>query len=222
MTGLLSPPPLSDRVPGRVKSVSQGSGVGYDSDSVEMHPMDECLEAQYYHVQCRLGEGGGGGGGGGGGYDRAGASRSWGLRKQAIQNWQRRPYRNSTEGEEGDVSDDVGSCSRTTESEAELWEQEHRVPTDCQQPCRSAYRLGTHPSTHTGAVCVCVFICICILCVRGPITSLLLISRTYIQIWSCSIHSTVRKQVMIQDLCKGSPQRSVVFPGRDHDRSIHP
>src|SRR4029434_2461846 len=51
-------PPLSDRVPGRVKSVSQGSGVGYDSDSVEMHPMDECLEAQYYHVQCRLGEGG--------------------------------------------------------------------------------------------------------------------------------------------------------------------
>ncbi|KAL2098243.1 hypothetical protein ACEWY4_007450 [Coilia grayii] len=133
---------VSDRHPspntgvsGRVKSVSQGSGGGYDSDSVEMHPMDECLEAQYYHVQCRLGEGGGGGGG----YDRAGASRSWGLRKQAIQNWQRRPYRNSTEGEEGDVSD-VGS--RTTESEAELWEQERRIPTDCQQSSRAAYRLG--------------------------------------------------------------------------------
>uniref|UniRef100_A0A3B4YV42 F-box protein 41 n=1 Tax=Stegastes partitus TaxID=144197 RepID=A0A3B4YV42_9TELE len=91
---------------GRIKSVSQGSG-GYDSDSVEMHPMEECPEAQYYHMQCRLGEGG---------YDRSPGcgSRNWGLRKQAIQNWQRRPYRNSTEGEEGDVSD-VGS--RTTESE---------------------------------------------------------------------------------------------------------
>uniref|UniRef100_A0A8C3N7R7 F-box only protein 41 n=1 Tax=Geospiza parvula TaxID=87175 RepID=A0A8C3N7R7_GEOPR len=42
-------------------------------------------------------------------------------RRQAIQNWHRRPYRNSTEGEEGDVSD-VGS--RTTESEAEAWEPE--------------------------------------------------------------------------------------------------
>ncbi|XP_076150844.1 F-box only protein 41 [Alosa pseudoharengus] len=124
----------STGVPGHVKSMSQGSGGGYDSDSVEMHPMDECLEAQYYHVQCRLGEGGGGGG-----YDRAGASRSWGLRKQAIQNWQRRPYRNSTEGEEGDVSD-VGS--RTTESEAELWDQECHIPADCQQPSRAAYRLG--------------------------------------------------------------------------------
>uniref|UniRef100_A0A3Q1CJ87 F-box domain-containing protein n=1 Tax=Amphiprion ocellaris TaxID=80972 RepID=A0A3Q1CJ87_AMPOC len=92
---------------GRIKSVSQGSG-GYDSDSVEMHPMEDCPEAQYYHMQCRLGEGG---------YDRSPGcgSRNWGLRKQAIQNWQRRPYRNSTEGEEGDVSD-VGS--RTTESEA--------------------------------------------------------------------------------------------------------
>uniref|UniRef100_A0A4W6C1P2 F-box protein 41 n=1 Tax=Lates calcarifer TaxID=8187 RepID=A0A4W6C1P2_LATCA len=105
---------------GRIKSVSQGSG-GYDSDSVEMHPMEDCPEAQYYHMQCRLGEGAyerspGCGGGGG--------SRNWGLRKQAIQNWQRRPYRNSTEGEEGDVSD-VGS--RTTESEVEMWEQERRA-----------------------------------------------------------------------------------------------
>ncbi|XP_030644155.1 F-box only protein 41 [Chanos chanos] len=119
---------------GHVKSVSQGSG-GYDSDGVELHAMEECPEAQYYHVQCRLGEGG---------YDRApgASSRNWGLRKQAIQNWQRRPYRNSTEGEEGDVSD-VGS--RTTESEAELWEQERRASNDCLQiPAnRSGYRLGT-------------------------------------------------------------------------------
>ncbi|EMP40363.1 F-box only protein 41 [Chelonia mydas] len=42
-----------------------------------------------------------------------------------IQNWHRRPYRDSTEGEEGDVSD-VGS--RTTESEAEVWEQDRRIP----------------------------------------------------------------------------------------------
>ncbi|KAI1887520.1 hypothetical protein AGOR_G00191160 [Albula goreensis] len=116
---------------GRAKSVSQGSG-GYDSDSVEMHPLEECAEAQYYHVQCRLGEAG---------YERAAMSRSWGLRKQAIQNWQRRPYRNSTEGEEGDVSD-VGS--RTTESEAEAWEQERRA-SDPQHaaPSRGGYRLGT-------------------------------------------------------------------------------
>uniref|UniRef100_A0A3B4A6G8 FBX41/ZN365 C2H2-type zinc finger domain-containing protein n=1 Tax=Periophthalmus magnuspinnatus TaxID=409849 RepID=A0A3B4A6G8_9GOBI len=108
---------------GRIKSVSQGSG-GYDSDSVEMHPMEDCPETQYYHMQCRLGEGGG--------YERSpscgGASRNWGLRKQAIQNWQRRPYRNS-EGEEGDVSD-VGS--RTTESE-EMWEQERRAVAEVQQ-----------------------------------------------------------------------------------------
>lgn len=160
LTGLLSFS-CSDRVPGHMKSVSQGSGGGYDSDSVEMHPMDECLEAQYYHVQCRLGEGGGGGGG----YERAGASRSWGLRKQAIQNWQRRPYRNSTEGEEGDVSD---GGSRTTESEAELWEQECRLPADCPQPNRSAYRMGTDSSAHTATLCllgVCLHVysmCVCI------------------------------------------------------------
>uniref|UniRef100_A0A8C7GHV3 F-box protein 41 n=1 Tax=Oncorhynchus kisutch TaxID=8019 RepID=A0A8C7GHV3_ONCKI len=130
---------------GRVKSCSQGTGGGYDSgDSVEMHPMEECPEGQYYHVQCRLGEGGGQGGGGQC-YERAGVSRSWGLRKQAIQNWQRRPYRNSTEGEEGDVSD-VGS--RTTESEAEMWEQQERRATmaETQQsgaPRQSGYRQGT-------------------------------------------------------------------------------
>lgn len=136
------------RASGRVKSFSQGSGGGYDSgDSVEMHPMEECPEGQYYHVQCRLGEGGGQGGGGQC-YERAGVSRSWGLRKQAIQNWQRRPYRNSTEGEEGEEGDvsDVGS--RTTESEAEMWEQQERRATmaETQQsgaPRPSGYRLGT-------------------------------------------------------------------------------
>lgn len=124
---------------GRGKSVSQGSG-GYDSDSVDLHALEECPDAQYYHVQCRLGEEGGGGGGGG--YERVAASRSWGLRKQAIQNWKRRPYRNSTEGEEGDVSD-VGS--RTTESEAEMWEQDRRVESQ-HGGNRGGYRLATGAS----------------------------------------------------------------------------
>ncbi|KAI9525383.1 F-box only protein 41 [Dissostichus eleginoides] len=126
---------------GRIKSVSGGSG-GYDSDSVEMHPMEDCPEAQYY-MQCRLGEAG---------YDRSpgcggGGSRNWGLRKQAIQNWQRRPYRNSTEGDEGDVSD-VGS--RTTESEMEMWEQDRRAVAEVQQSAppyshhsRTTYRSNT-------------------------------------------------------------------------------
>ncbi|XP_053194094.1 F-box only protein 41 [Scomber japonicus] len=126
---------------GRIKSVSQGSG-GYDSDSVEMHPMEDCPESQYYHMQCRLGEGG---------YERSpgcggGGSRNWGLRKQAIQNWQRRPYRNSTEGDEGDVSD-VGS--RTTESEVEMWEQERRAVAEVQQsaaPYPHHSRAGYRPN----------------------------------------------------------------------------
>ncbi|XP_029288932.1 F-box only protein 41 isoform X2 [Cottoperca gobio] len=126
---------------GRIKSVSQGSG-GYDSDSVEMHAMEDCPDAQYY-MQCRLGEGG---------YERStgcggGGSRNWGLRKQAIQNWQRRPYRNSTEGEEGDVSD-VGS--RTTESEVEMWEQERRAVAEVQQsapPYSHHGRSGYRPNT---------------------------------------------------------------------------
>uniref|UniRef100_A0A672IBT9 F-box protein 41 n=1 Tax=Salarias fasciatus TaxID=181472 RepID=A0A672IBT9_SALFA len=125
---------------GRVKSMSQGSG-GYDSDSVEMHPMEECPEAQYYHMQCRLGDAG---------YERSPgcASRNWGLRKQAIQNWQRRPYRNSTEGEEGDVSD-VGS--RTTESEVEMWEQERRAVAEVQHLLLSTGRsegLYSKPCRH--------------------------------------------------------------------------
>ncbi|XP_057699424.1 F-box only protein 41 [Corythoichthys intestinalis] len=126
---------------GRIKSVSQGSG-GYDSDSVEMHPLEDCSEAQYYHMQCRLNEAA---------YERSpGCSRggrNWGLRKQAIQNWQRRPYRNSTEGEEGDVSD-VGS--RTTESEVDMWEQERRAVAEVQQSStpypyhgRSGYRSNS-------------------------------------------------------------------------------
>lgn len=126
---------------GRIKSVSQGSG-GYDSDGVEMHPMEECPEAQYYHMQCRLNEVA---------YERSpgcgGGGRNWGLRKQAIQNWQRRPYRNSTEGEEGDLSD-VGS--RTTESEVDMWEQERRAVAEVQQSCapypyhgRAGYRANT-------------------------------------------------------------------------------
>uniref|UniRef100_A0A8D3BWP6 F-box domain-containing protein n=1 Tax=Scophthalmus maximus TaxID=52904 RepID=A0A8D3BWP6_SCOMX len=124
---------------GRIKSVSQGSG-GYDSDSVEMHPMEDCPEAQYYHMQCRLGEGG---------YERSpgcGGSRNWGLRKQAIQNWQRRPYRNSTEGEEGDVSD-VGS--RTTESEVEMWEQERRAVAEVQQSTWLFLPTGRSDGVHS-------------------------------------------------------------------------
>lgn len=129
------------RASGRVKSVSQGSG-GYDSDSMEMHPMEECPEAQYYHMQCRLGEGG---------YERSpgcggGGSRNWGLRKQAIQNWHRRPYRNSTEGEEGDMSD---VASRTTESEMEMWEQERRAVAEVQQsaaPYPHHGRAGYRPN----------------------------------------------------------------------------
>ncbi|KAK2817116.1 hypothetical protein Q5P01_025307 [Channa striata] len=124
---------------GRIKSVSQGSG-GYDSDSVEMHPMEDCPEAQYYHMQCRMGEGG---------YERSPGcgSRNWGLRKQAIQNWQRRPYRNCNEGDEGDVSD-VGS--RTTESEVEMWEQERRAVAEVQQsaaPYPHHGRAGYRPNT---------------------------------------------------------------------------
>ncbi len=133
---MLSFVPFLNSASGRRKYVSQGSG-GYDSDSVDLHALEDCPDAQYYHVQCRLGEGGGGGG-----YDKATASQSWGLRKQAIQNWQRRPYRNSTEGEEGDVSD-VGS--RTTESEAEMWEQDGRAENQ-HGGNRGGFRLATGAS----------------------------------------------------------------------------
>ncbi|KAG8453238.1 hypothetical protein GDO86_000026, partial [Hymenochirus boettgeri] len=95
---------------GRVKTVSQSSG-GYDSDGAEHAGDDERLEGNRYAGNNHEGDSS---------FERSN-SRGSGLRRQAIQNWQRRPYRNSTEGEEGDISD-VGS--RTTESEAEVWEQE--------------------------------------------------------------------------------------------------
>lgn len=102
------PPHL--RASSRVPAASQSSGC-YDSDSLELPRPEEGSP-----------EDGGPGGLGtraqaaNGGSERAQLPRSSGLRRQAIQNWQRRPRRHSTEGEEGDISD-VGS--RTTESEAE-------------------------------------------------------------------------------------------------------
>ncbi|XP_077334247.1 F-box only protein 41 [Lithobates pipiens] len=100
----------SSCVGGRVKTVSQSSGC-YDSDGVEPVAIDETLDPHYPGNNHQ----------GDSSFERNN-SRSSGLRRQAIQNWHRRPYRNnSTEGEEGDISD-VGS--RTTESEAEVWEQE--------------------------------------------------------------------------------------------------
>lgn len=106
---LLSGPP-HPRASSRVPAASQSSGC-YDSDSLELPRPEEGAP-----------EDSGPGGMGtraqatNGGSERAQPPRSSGLRRQAIQNWQRRPRRHSTEGEEGDVSD-VGS--RTTESEAE-------------------------------------------------------------------------------------------------------
>ncbi|KAF7252367.1 F-box only protein 41 [Varanus komodoensis] len=105
----------------RAKAVSQSSGC-YDSDSPELYHGDEPADGHAYQ--------GGQNRGPDGGAERAGATRNAGLRRQAIQNWHRRPYRNSTEGEEGDISD-VGS--RTTESEAEMWETEPRLSTETQQ-----------------------------------------------------------------------------------------
>ncbi|KAM9331461.1 F-box only protein 41 [Gastrophryne carolinensis] len=93
--------------PGRVKTASQSSGC-YDSDGVEAVAIDEGSYTGNSNTADSS-------------FERNNNGRSSGLRRQAIQNWHRRPYRNSTEGEEGDISD-VGS--RTTESEAEVWEQE--------------------------------------------------------------------------------------------------
>ncbi|XP_025977603.1 F-box only protein 41 [Dromaius novaehollandiae] len=108
----------------RAKAVSQSSGC-YDSDSAEPCPTDADADGHHY------------GGGVPRGAERDGA-RGSGLRRQAIQNWHRRPYRNSTEGEEGDISD-VGS--RTTESEAEGWEPEapgaSRPVSSCRLTARS-------------------------------------------------------------------------------------
>lgn len=102
--------PHLPRASSRVPAASQSSGC-YDSDSLELPRPEEGPS-----------EDSGPGGLGSraqatnGGSERSQPPRSSGLRRQAIQNWQRRPRRHSTEGEEGDVSD-VGS--RTTESEAE-------------------------------------------------------------------------------------------------------
>lgn len=102
--------PTYPRASSRVPAASQSSGC-YDSDSLELPRPEEGPS-----------EDSGPGGLGSraqatnGGSERSQPPRSSGLRRQAIQNWQRRPRRHSTEGEEGDVSD-VGS--RTTESEAE-------------------------------------------------------------------------------------------------------
>ncbi|KAK9398559.1 F-box only protein 41 [Crotalus adamanteus] len=100
------------------KAVSQSSGC-YDSDSPEAYHGGENSNEPSY--QSRGSESG---------FDRPAGVRSSALRRQAIQNWHRRPYRNSTEGEEGDISD-IGS--RTTESEAEMWDPEPRVPAEVQQ-----------------------------------------------------------------------------------------
>ncbi|XP_018430869.1 PREDICTED: F-box only protein 41-like, partial [Nanorana parkeri] len=95
-------------VAGRVKTVSQSSGC-YDSDGGEPVPMDESLDHYSGNNQPEDSS-----------FERNN-NRSSGLRRQAIQNWHRRPYRNSTEGEEGDISD---AGSQATESEAEVWEQD--------------------------------------------------------------------------------------------------
>ncbi|KAM8939798.1 LOW QUALITY PROTEIN: F-box only protein 41 [Pelodytes ibericus] len=97
--------------PGRVKTVSQSSGC-YDSDGAEQMAADDSLEGHRYGRNNQALDSS---------IERNNNTHSSGLRRQAIQNWHRRPYRNSTEGEEGDISD-VGS--RTTESEPEVWEQE--------------------------------------------------------------------------------------------------
>ncbi|XP_063166037.1 F-box only protein 41 [Candoia aspera] len=102
----------------RAKVVSQSSGC-YDSDSPEAYPGGENSNGPPYQPRGLES-----------GFDRPAGVRSSALRRQAIQNWHRRPYRNSTEGEEGDISD-IGS--RTTESEAEMWELEPRAPAEAQQ-----------------------------------------------------------------------------------------
>ncbi|NWW71925.1 FBX41 protein, partial [Climacteris rufus] len=107
------------RASSRAKAVSQSSGC-YDSDSAEPCPTDDTADGHPY------------------------TARGSGLRRQAIQNWHRRPYRNSTEGEEGDVSD-VGS--RTTESEAEGWEPEAPGSAAC------PHRPSPHTPVATDAGC---------------------------------------------------------------------
>ncbi|NWV55890.1 FBX41 protein, partial [Daphoenositta chrysoptera] len=110
------------RASSRAKAVSQSSGC-YDSDSAEPCPTDDTADGHPY------------------------AARGSGLRRQAIQNWHRRPYRNSTEGEEGDVSD-VGS--RTTESEAEGWEPEAPGSAASRPPGSCRLTVATDAGCPTG------------------------------------------------------------------------
>ncbi|NXM50558.1 FBX41 protein, partial [Gymnorhina tibicen] len=114
------------RASSRAKAVSQSSGC-YDSDSAEPCPTDDTADGHPYAA-------------------RDGA-RGSGLRRQAIQNWHRRPYRNSTEGEEGDVSD-VGS--RTTESEAEGWEPEAPGSAASRPPGSCRLTVATDAGCPTG------------------------------------------------------------------------
>ncbi|XP_048455444.1 F-box only protein 41-like [Rhincodon typus] len=109
----------------------------YDSDSftpsVDMQHNEQSPERIYFHKQSRSPESR---------CIRDPMSRSSALRRQAVENWHRRPYRNSTEGEEGDVSD---AGSRTTESEAEIWEPESKCSAEIQKfgsNRAKAYRLG--------------------------------------------------------------------------------
>ncbi|NXO16108.1 FBX41 protein, partial [Oriolus oriolus] len=114
------------RASSRAKAVSQSSGC-YDSDSAEPGPAEDAADGHPYAA-------------------RDGA-RGSGLRRQAIQNWHRRPYRNSTEGEEGDVSD-VGS--RTTESEAEGWEPEAPGSAASRPPGSCRLTVATDAGCPTG------------------------------------------------------------------------
>ncbi|NWT01811.1 FBX41 protein, partial [Mionectes macconnelli] len=115
------------RASSRAKAVSQSSGC-YDSDSAEPCPTDDTADGHPYAARD--------------------GSRGSGLRRQAIQNWHRRPYRNSTEGEEGDVSD-VGS--RTTESEAEGWEPD--APGSAASRPAGSCRLTARTEGAGGKVC---------------------------------------------------------------------
>ncbi|XP_072110931.1 F-box only protein 41 [Mobula birostris] len=110
----------------------------YDSDgfmqSADIQHVEQSPERNYHHKQTRNSETK---------CIKDPISRNSALRRQAVENWHRRPYRNSTEGEEGDVSD---AGSRTTESEVEVWEQESRSSTEPQKFGSNrvrAYRLST-------------------------------------------------------------------------------
>ncbi|XP_078390974.1 F-box only protein 41 isoform X2 [Cetorhinus maximus] len=117
----------------------------YDSDSftpsVDMQHIEQTPERIYYHKQSRNSAGR---------CIRDPMSRSSALRRQAVENWHQRPYRNSTEGEEGDVSD---AGSRTTESEAEAWEPESKSSAELQKFGSNrvrAYRLSTSNAKPVG------------------------------------------------------------------------